>query len=138
MSGQNIGLGSWPARRARLTPHSVALRYGEREDTYRELAERVEALAAGFRNAGISRGDRVAYFGANHPDLLTTLFAAARIGAITVLLNARLSPAEISFMLADSDTALLIHGSEVSDTVEHLRHDRPAQRCRADSWQPIF
>ncbi|NWN88548.1 MAG: long-chain fatty acid--CoA ligase [Micrococcaceae bacterium] len=138
MSGQNIGLGSWPARRARLTPHSVALRYGEREDTYREQAERVEALAAGFRNAGISRGDRVAYFGANHPDLLTTLFAAARIGAITVLLNARLSPAEISFMLADSDTALLIHGPEVSDTVEHLNTDVGATLHTVDVDSPGF
>src|SRR5690606_20390696 len=84
MSGQNIGLGSWPARRARLTPEAVALRYGEREVTYRQLAYRVEALAAGLLGQGIGRGDRVAYFGANHPDLLTTLFAASRIGAITV------------------------------------------------------
>lgn len=120
MSRQNIGLGSWPARRARLTPNTVALRYGRREDTYRQLAERVEKLAAGLLSRGIAHGDRVAYFGANHPDLLTTLFAASRIGAITVLLNARLSPAEISFMLDDSRPTILIHGNEVADVVERL------------------
>lgn len=120
MSGQNIGLGSWPARRARLTPEAVALRYGEREVTYRQLAYRVEALAAGLLGQGIGRGDRVAYFGANHPDLLTTLFAASRIGAITVLLNARLSPAEISFLLEDSGASLLIHGSDTADVVARV------------------
>jgi fatty-acyl-CoA synthase len=122
MSGQNIGLGSWPARRARLTPNTVAIRYGGREYTYRQLAERVESLAAGLQSHGIERGDRVAYFGANHPDLLTTLFAASRIGAITVLLNARLSPAEISFMLDDSRPHILIHGTEVTNIVERLDH----------------
>lgn len=123
MSTQNIGLGSWPARRARLTPDAVALRYGEREDTYRQLADRVESLAAGLLARGVSRGDRVAYFGANHPDLLTVLFAASRLGAITVLLNARLSPTEISFMLQDSGASLLIHGSEVHDVVARLDPD---------------
>ena len=77
MSGQNLGLGSWPARRARLTPEAVALRYGEREYTYRRLAGRVESLAAGLLAQGIRRGDRIAYFGPNHPDLLTVLFAAS-------------------------------------------------------------
>lgn len=120
MSGQNIGLGSWPARRARLSPNTVALRYGEREYTYRQLADRVEALAGGLRAHGIERGDRVAYFGANHPDLLTTLFAASRSGAITVLLNSRLSPAEISFMIDDSRPKMLIHGHEVTSVVQRL------------------
>lgn len=120
LSGQNIGLGSWPARRARLTPDAVALRYGTREDTYQQLAARVESLAAGLLERGISRGDRVAYFGANHPDLLTVLFATSRLGAITVLLNARLSPSEIQFMIEDSGASLLVHGSEVHDVVARV------------------
>ena len=120
MAGQHLGLGSWPARRARLTPDAVALRYGEREDTYQRLTDRVEALAAGLLAQGITRGDRVAYFGPNHPDLLTVLFAASRIGAITVLLNARLSPHEISFMLEDSGARLVVHGAETADVITQL------------------
>src|SRR5690625_2902660 len=120
MSGQNIGLGSWPARRARLSPNTVAWRYGEREYTYRQLADRVEAVAGGLRAHGIERGDRGAYFGGNQPGLMTTRFGACRSGAITVLLNSRLSPAEISFMIDDSRPKMLIHGHEVTSVVQRL------------------
>ena len=48
-----------------------------------------------------SEGARVAYLGANHPAFLESLFATASLGAIFVPLNARLSAAEIDFMLAD-------------------------------------
>src|SRR6185312_5112188 len=44
----DLGLGSWPARRARITPDRVALRQGERSLTYAELAGRVDTLAAGL------------------------------------------------------------------------------------------
>ena len=39
------GLGSWPARRARIARHRTALVHEGRSWTYGELAERVDRLA---------------------------------------------------------------------------------------------
>jgi len=75
----NQGVGSWTARRARRTPDQVAIIHGETRLSYAALHDRVLRLARVLRDLGISRGDRVAYLGANHPALLETLFAAGAL-----------------------------------------------------------
>jgi len=111
------GVGSWPARRARITPDAVALRQAERALTYAELAGRVDALAAGLADRGVRRGDRVAYLGANDIATFETFFAAGRLGAIFVPLNTRLTAVELGGLLADCAPAALVHGPEAADVV---------------------
>lgn len=110
--GQNLGLGSWPERRARLSPSLIAWTFEGEHTSYQQVHERVEQLAAAMLAHGVQRGDRVAYMGANHPALLETLFAASRIGAITVLINARLSAREVHYILSDCGARLLLTGAE--------------------------
>ena len=78
---RNEGLGSWPARRARKTPHRTALVHGEQSTDYRTLHTRTTRLAHALRARGVRRGDRIAYLGPNHPSYLETLFAAGTLGA---------------------------------------------------------
>ncbi|MFJ2201431.1 o-succinylbenzoate--CoA ligase [Streptomyces violaceusniger] len=107
---RNEGLGSWPARRARKTPHRTALIHGERSTDYRTLHICTTRLAHALRARGIGRGDRVAHLGPNHPAYLETLFAAGLLGAVFVPLNTRLAAPEIAYQLADSGAKALIHG----------------------------
>ncbi|WP_194923963.1 acyl-CoA synthetase [Catenulispora pinisilvae] len=104
----NQGIGSWPARRARKTPHRTALVHEDRAITYAELDDRVNRLAHVLRERGISRGDRVAYLGPNHPAYLEALFAAGAIGAVFVPLNTRLTGPELRHQIDDSGSALLV------------------------------
>jgi fatty-acyl-CoA synthase len=105
----NQGVGSWTTRRARRSPDRLAIIHGETRLSYAALHDRVLRLAQVLRDLGISRGDRVAYLGANHPALLETLFAAGALGAIFVPLNTRLAAPELSHHLADSGSRVLIH-----------------------------
>jgi fatty-acyl-CoA synthase len=106
----NQGVGSWTARRARRTPDRLAIIHGETRLSYAALHDRVLRLARVLQYLGVSRGDRVAYLGANHPALLETLFAAGTLGAIFVPLNTRLAAPELASHLADSGSRVLIHG----------------------------
>ena len=112
----NQGIGSWPARRARRTPRRTAVVHHDTEVTYRELHERVVRLAHALRVLGVSRGDRVAYLGPNHPAFLETLFAAGTLGAVFVPLNTRLAPPEVAYNLADSGSTVLVHAAEHTET----------------------
>jgi acyl-CoA synthetase (AMP-forming)/AMP-acid ligase II len=116
---RNQGLGSWPARRARKTPDRVAVVYGDREWTYRQLHERVLRWAAALRGLGVRRGDRVAYLGPNHPAFLETLFAAGVLGAVFVPLNTRLAGPEIDYQVADSGATVLVHAMPSDSPVPH-------------------
>ncbi|WP_370416042.1 long-chain fatty acid--CoA ligase [Streptomyces fradiae] len=111
---RNEGLGSWPARRARKTPHRTALIHQADAFTYAELHERTTRLAHALRAAGVRRGDRVAYLGRNHPAFLETLFAAGLLGAVFVPLNTRLTAPEIAYQLTDSGSRALLHSPELA------------------------
>ncbi|WP_328844215.1 o-succinylbenzoate--CoA ligase [Streptomyces sp. NBC_00258] len=117
---RNEGLGSWPARRARKTPHRTALIHGDTTVTYAGLYERTTRLAHALRACGVRRGDRIAYLGPNHPSYLETLFAAGTLGAVFVPLNTRLAGPEIAYQLTDSGAKALVYGPSFAGLVAGL------------------
>ncbi|MGC5566247.1 acyl-CoA synthetase [Streptomyces sp. FR-108] len=122
---RNEGLGSWPARRARKTPHRTALIHHGTTFTYGGLYERTTRLAHALRARGVRRGDRIAYLGPNHPSYLETLFAAGTLGAVFVPLNTRLAGPEIAYQLEDCGAKILVHGPSCAALVAGLpdHHD---------------
>ena len=119
------GIGSWPARRARMEPDRIALATDDEELSYAAFAERVEATGALLRELGVGPGERVAYLGPNSIDTFVCFFATARIGAIFVSLNTRLAGPEIGYMLEDSGSVVLVHGPECAEVVAAAN---PAER----------
>jgi fatty-acyl-CoA synthase len=117
---RNEGLGSWPARRARKTPHRTALVHGDQPTDYRTLHTRTTRLAHALRARGVRRGDRIAYLGPNHPSFLEALFAAGTLGAVFVPLNTRLAGPEIAYQLADSGAKVLVYGPSHAGLVAGL------------------
>jgi fatty-acyl-CoA synthase len=108
------GLGSWPARRARIDPHRPALIGPAGPRSYGELAERVDRLAGVLAAAGVGKGDRVAQLGVNAVEVLETFFAAWRLGAIVVPLNHRLAGPEIRYMLDDVGASFLVYSPDAA------------------------
>ncbi|MHC6221537.1 o-succinylbenzoate--CoA ligase [Arthrobacter sp. MMS24-S77] len=111
---ENFGIGSWLQRRRPKSGSKIALIAGDRQLSYEEFAERSDRLANALKSRGVSKGDRVAYLGENHPAFLETLFACGQLGAIFVPLNTRLAPPEITFQLQDCGAVALIHSASLS------------------------
>jgi fatty-acyl-CoA synthase len=114
---QDQGLGSWPARRARTTPHGAACVQDGVDTTYAQLEERAGRFAHALRERGIGRGDRVAFLGLNSVEFVVTMFATAKLGAVFLPLNTRLGPAETAWILGDSEPALLVWDTGFDDVV---------------------
>src|SRR5579875_1889959 len=107
------GLGSWPRRRARMTPDKTALVQDGQRMSYRELDLQVTRLAHGLVARGVARGDRVAFLGLNSVELVAAMFATAALGGVFVPLNTRLAAPELRYVLSNSAPALVI----VEDTL---------------------
>ncbi|MGW7518146.1 acyl-CoA synthetase [Streptomyces sp. NPDC054796] len=121
---RNEGLGSWPARRARKTPHRAALLHDGRTVTFAALHDRTTRLAHTLRELGVRRGDRVAFLGPNHPAYFETFFATGLLGAVFLPLNTRLSAPETAYQLTDSGARLLVHTPEHAPLVQELAGQR--------------
>jgi fatty-acyl-CoA synthase len=101
-TGTTGGIGGWATRRAFLSGDRIALIYGKRRITYTEFDQRTDQLAQALREIGVRQGDRVAALMVNSAAFLETMFATAKLGAVFVPINFRLSPPEVAFLLVDS------------------------------------
>ena len=70
--------------------------------TYREVAERARAIAAGLDDLGIGAGERVAMVSHNSARLITALFGVSGSGRILVPVNFRLVAEEVSYIVEHS------------------------------------
>lgn len=110
----DAGIGSWISGRAFRDPEKVALIDGNNGSrrSYGELHERTNALADALTGLGVRRGDRIALFATNSPEFLEILFACAKLGAITVPINFRLSIDEVRYVLEDSGATVFVYSAQ--------------------------
>lgn len=115
-------------RWAALRPEAEALRFEGRAWTWSELADRVARCAAAQRAAGLEPGARVAVLDLNHPSCLELTLACAQVGTANVVVNFRLAPAEVAYVINDSQAELLFVGPEFAPLVDGLRDQLPSVR----------
>ncbi|KUI47131.1 o-succinylbenzoate--CoA ligase [Mycobacterium sp. GA-1199] len=99
---REAGFGHWATRRASLCGDRVALIDGDRRLTFSEFDCRTDRLAQALRASGVRKGDRVAGLMINSCAFLETLFATAKLGAVFVPINFRLTAPEVAYLLCDS------------------------------------
>ncbi len=114
----------WILDAAARTPEGPALEFGSETLTYSRLAAEVRERARNLASAGIGRGDRVAWYGLNHPEVFVLLFACARIGAMLVPVNWRLSDSEVADIIANCKPGLVIHDRNLHDRAQALPNMR--------------
>src|SRR3954452_15748276 len=102
-------------------PDGEALVCGAERLSWREVEQRSAGLAAGLRGMGLGRGDRIGLLLGNRVEFVLAVFAAAHLGAITVLLSTRQQKPEIAYVLADSGAKLLIHEATLADRLPDAR-----------------
>jgi len=105
-----------------------AVIYDEQRYSYAELRRRVHRLAGALRQAGVRRGDRVAFLAPNVPSLLEAHFAVPLAGAILVAINIRLNPGEIAYILDHSESAVLVVDAELAPQVAAIAPGLAATR----------
>lgn len=89
-------------RNAQLHGRRTAFVFEGRHVSHAEYAERAGRLAAGLAGIGVAPGDRVAILAANGLEYVDLLAAAARLAAVVVPINSRLSADEVAHVLNET------------------------------------
>ena len=108
------------AKTAARQPQKTALIAKEEELTFAALNQRVHALAAHLQQEGISQGDRVGVLLPNSTAIPLSYYSSQKLGAVTVILDARLKGKELEGVLQDADLKLLIVHSQLYPEVEEI------------------
>ncbi|HVO92565.1 MAG TPA: AMP-binding protein [Terriglobales bacterium] len=118
------------AATAQRQPHKTAIIAKEEELTFAALDQRVGALAAHLQQEGLRQGDRVGVLLPNSTAIPVSYFATQKIGAVTVILDARLKGKELQGVLKDADLKLLIVHANLFTEME--------EACKGASPIPVW
>jgi amino acid adenylation domain-containing protein len=97
---------------AAAQPDAVALTCGDRSMTYAELDERASRIAAGLLAAGVRRGERVGICLERSLDLVVTMLAVLRAGAVYVPMDPAHPAERLAYIAGDARLRLVV--SEVA------------------------
>ena len=101
---------------AKYYPKATALVY-EPENfivNYSELCRLCERFASGLQNQlGVKKGDRVAIYSRNYPELLIAFWGMAMAGAVYVACNPLLIKSELEYLLNDSKVRVIVISDEM-------------------------
>jgi len=96
---------------------------GRRRRAHAEVSDRADRIAGGLRKLGVRQGDSVCILMRNDIAFIEAAYAAMRLGAYAVPVNWHFKPEEISYVLKDSGTPVLIGHA---DMLHQLRNAIPA------------
>lgn len=116
-------LGEMLARNARRNPTRTALWFQGTTRTYAELDERANRLAHALEGHGVGAGDRVAILMYNGLEVVESLFACVKLGAIAVPVNFRLSQDEARYILGHSGSAGIVVGPQLDSFAREVVAD---------------
>jgi acyl-CoA synthetase (AMP-forming)/AMP-acid ligase II len=121
-----MDIGSCLARNARRHPDKWALTCEGRTYTYGQFNREVNRFANGLQAIGIQKGEKVALMMQNSDYFAISFFAAAKLGAVLVPINFRLTAAEVHYILDHSDTSAVVCDAEYDELVEEARLHVPS------------
>ena len=84
-----LSIGSYLEKNAKERPDAPALYFEERRYTHRELDEQANRWADVLAARGIGKGDAVAVFLENRPEMLFAIAGIVKLGAIAAVINSR-------------------------------------------------
>ena len=108
----------WLSQRARVSPQKAALIWGQQTWTYSQLNGLVGTMSRRLVTAGIDANSHVAVLMPNRVAYVCLIHALARVGAVLVPLNVRLTPDELGWQVeqAGCSTIICAAGTEAQTT----------------------
>ena len=98
----------WLRARTHATPHKLAVLQEGRSVSYAELDRLADGLAAGLLARSVQPGDRVATRLPSSIDAIALIQAVARVGAVLVPVNTRLTEQEIGYQIGLTEPVLVV------------------------------
>lgn len=97
--------------------------------TYKEIGERTRRLSSMLAKLGVEPGDRVGTFGWNHHRHLEAYFAVPGLGAVIHMINIRLSPEHIVYIINHAQDKVLLVDEDLLPLFEKLKDHLPTVKA---------
>ncbi len=117
------GLGWAFEKAAKANPNGAAVVCEERKLSYRELNEWANQIAHFLLSKNIQKGDVIAVMVENRPELLASVIATAKIGAVAAMVNTSQRGKVLAYSINLVQPKFVIAGEEVQDAISEVMAD---------------
>ncbi|RMH42718.1 MAG: long-chain-acyl-CoA synthetase [Deltaproteobacteria bacterium] len=131
-----LSIGTYLERNARERPDAPALLYLDRRYTHRELHELSNRYANALANLGIGKGDAVAIFVENRPEMLLAVAGAVKLGAIAAVINTNQRKKVLAHSFSLCNAKAYVIGAELYDAFAEVRAPLPHATADRVMWIP--
>ena len=105
-------------RSAAATPEKTALVFKKQRFTWSEVEAQAGRIANSLKTLGLERGDRVAIYLDNSPELAIGIYATLAADGIFVVVNAQTKADKLAYVLNDCRAKVLV--TETTSNLEIL------------------
>jgi len=127
-----LTLGLLIERNARHHGHRTAILYEDRSLTWREFDHWANQIANYLVAEGLTKGDAIAVFLENRPELLAVVAGAAKIGVACAMLNTSQKGQVLSHSINLIEPKMVIVGEELVGVIDDIKGN-----LKADHSQPF-
>ena len=106
---------------SKLHPDNVCLHYQGRNFTYAQVDELSSRFATALASLGLKRGDRVAIFLPNTPQLVFAYFGVLKAGGVLVMCNPVYKERELEYQIRDSGAEIIVASRTVAKGLDLYR-----------------
>lgn len=115
-----ISLVDYLEKHAEQRPHDAAILYEDQRIGWGELNTRINKMAHYFRSRGVGHGDSVAINIENRPEVLISVMACKKLGAIAGMVNTSQTNEALAHSLKLIDPKLVLVGSECLSNMDSI------------------
>ena len=126
MQSAVMNLGHLLTQTARLHPERPALTQGDLVYSYRELNDRVDAMAFALKSLSLNKGERVLVQSRNVPQMFESMWAIFKAGLAWAPVNFRMAPGEVAFQGSDCEASAYIYEQPFADHADMVKERCPS------------
>ncbi|HLK58120.1 MAG TPA: amino acid adenylation domain-containing protein, partial [Chthonomonadaceae bacterium] len=123
-SGEDVCIHTLFEAQVERTPDAIALRFGDRQLTYRELNEQANRLARALRKRGVGAETLVGLYVERSLEMVVGLLGVLKAGGAYLPLDPEYPQERVAFMLEDASVRLVLTQSHLAQRIEGLGSER--------------
>jgi O-succinylbenzoic acid--CoA ligase len=118
----------WLTKQAELKPNHMAI---EKENgdmvTFSQLKKQSQQFARKLACLGITKGTHIGIRSTNQVSMVVVIHALSYLGAVSVMLNTRLTKAELSYQIEDAETAMVLTCDSLGQSTKDMKLSVPVK-----------
>lgn len=122
-------------------PEDIAINYYGRRFSYRQVLDQIDATARAYAAIGVKKGDVVVICTVNTPEVVYTLYALNRLGAVSNMVDPRTNVDGIREYILETDSRLVMTIDQaypaIAKAIQGTKVDKVIVVSPADSLPPV-